>query len=212
MPWIGAVPAVVEAWYPGQQDGSAIASILFGDVNPSGRLPVTFPSSSADVPAATIAQWPGLNGKVLYSEGLNVGYRWYDARNIQPLFPFGYGLSYTRFTYSNLALVLPKSGSGNVATFEFTVSNSGSRPGAEVAQLYVSDPAGTGEPPEQLKGFRRIFLKPGESRQVTLTLTYSDLAQWDTAVHAWTVVPGQYRVDVGSSSRDIRLTRTITVP
>jgi beta-glucosidase len=212
MPWIGVVPAVVEAWYPGQQDGSAIASILFGDVNPSGRLPVTFPSSGADVPAATVAQWPGLNGKVLYSEGLNVGYRWYDARNIQPLFPFGYGLSYTRFTYSNLTLVLPKSGSGNAATFEFTVTNSGSRPGAEVVQLYVSDPAGTGEPPEQLKGFRKIFLKPGESRQVSLTLTYSDLAQWDTAVHAWTVVPGQYRVDVGSSSRDIRLTRTITVP
>lgn len=209
MPWLGQVQGVLEEWYAGQEVGSAVARLLFGDANPSGKLPVTFPVSLADVPAHTAAQWPGAGGTVQYSEGLKVGYRWYDAGDITPLFPFGFGLSYTTFAFSNLQVGAPDA-SGS-ATVTATVTNTGSRAGAEVAQLYVGAPASTGEPARQLKGFQRVELQPGASEQVRFTLTAHDLAYWSDASGGWTTAPGEYRILVGDSSRNLPLTGTLTV-
>jgi beta-glucosidase len=207
MPWLGEVKGVVEAWYPGQEDGNAIASILFGDVNPSGKLPQTFPASENDLPTQTTAQYPGtavagdtVGPHATYSEGLDVGYRWYDAQNITPLFPFGYGLSYTDFGYSNVSVTQTTNG----ATVSFTLTNTGRRAGADVAQVYVDDPAVSGEPPKQLKGYQKVFLQPGQSSRVTIPLESRAFARWDTSSHAWVIDKGTYQVLVGSSSRDIR--------
>ncbi|WP_329237851.1 glycoside hydrolase family 3 C-terminal domain-containing protein [Actinoallomurus sp. NBC_01490] len=208
MPWLGRVAGVIEGWYGGQEVGNALAAILFGDVSPSGKLPVTFPARLADVPAHTIAQWPGNGGRVRYSEKLNVGYRWYDARNITPLFPFGYGLSYTTFSFRDLHVgSLRPDGS----TVTATVTDTGTRAGAEVAQLYVGAPASTGEPPHQLKGFQRVELRPGQSRTVRFTLTAHDLAHWADATGGWTTTPGAYRILVGDSSRHLPLSGTLNV-
>ena len=204
MPWLGKVAGVLEAWYPGQDDGNAIAAVLFGDVNPSGKLPVTFPASLAQVPASTAAQWPGVNGKVHYSEGVLVGYRWYTTRGIIPLFPFGYGLSYTSFAFSNL-VVRPARGGFRVSA---DVTNTGRRSGADVAQLYVGDPASTGEPAEQLKGFQRVRLRPGETKRVTFRVGRDAFAWWHGQ---WTVTPGSYTLMVGDSSADLPLTAHVTV-
>ena len=150
MPWLSSVKGVLEAWYPGQEDGTAIASVLFGSYDPSGHLTVTFPASLSQVPASTTAQWPGTGGTVQYSEGIDVGYRWYDSKNLTPLFPFGYGLSYTTFSFSNLHVGALTA--GGAATVTATVTNTGSRSGADVAQLYVTDPSASGQPPLQLGG------------------------------------------------------------
>jgi len=158
MPWANSVKGIIENWYPGQTDGTAIAALLYGDVNFSGKLPVTFPQSLADVPASTAAQWPGQNGTVQYSEGVDVGYRWYDAQNKTPLFPFGFGLSYTNFTYRNLTVGTPDA-NGNVAV-GFDVQNTGTRAGAEIPQVYVGQPASAGEPPKNLRGFSRVSSTP----------------------------------------------------
>jgi beta-glucosidase len=208
MPWLGQVKGVVEEWYAGQEVGDSLAALLFGDVNPSGKLPVTFPASLADVPAHTAAQWPG-QGDVKYSEGLQVGYRWYDAQGIAPLFPFGFGLSYTSFAFSGLQ-VGGLDGSGE-ATVKATVTNTGSRAGAEIAQLYVGDPASTGEPAKQLRGFQRVELQPGASATVTFTVSAHDLAYWDTSSSSWTTPAGAYRIMVGDSSRSLPLTGTLDV-
>ncbi|WUH94819.1 discoidin domain-containing protein [Streptomyces sp. NBC_00433] len=208
MPWLGQVKGVIEEWYAGQEVGNSLAALLFGDVNPSGKLPVTFPASLNDVPAHTAAQWPG-NGNVQYSEGLKVGYRWYDAQNITPLFPFGFGLSYTTFSFSGLQ-VGALDGSGN-ATVSATVTNTGTRAGAEIAQLYVGDPASTGEPAKQLKGFQRVDLQPGASAKVTFPVSAHDLAYWNTTTSAWTTPAGAYQIMVGDSSRNLPLTGTLTV-
>jgi beta-glucosidase len=143
-----------------------------------------------------------------YSEGLLVGYRWYDARNIAPLFPFGYGLSYTTFRYSGITV--KRTGAGASATF--TVTNTGSRPGAAVPQVYVGDPAAVGEPPKQLKGFRRVELTPGQSATLTIPLDGMSFAHWDTSKHAWAVSAGTYQVMVASSSRDIVGQGSVTLP
>ena len=203
MPWLGQVSAVVEAWYPGEQDGNAVAAILFGDVNPSGRLPQTFPPSTAAVPASSSDQWPGSGDgqDAAFSEGLDVGYRWYDAYKVTPLFPFGYGLSYTSFAYSHLRIAR----SGAHLAVSFTVRNTGTRAGAEVAQLYVDDPAAAGEPPKQLQGYQRVYLRPGRSARLTIALTRRSFSVWDTASQSWKTTPGLYRILVGASSRDIRL-------
>ena len=208
MPWLNQVAGVFEGFYDGQDWGQAIAALLFGDVNPSGHLPITFPTSLSAVPASTAAQWPGTNGQVQYSEGLDIGYRWYDATSTAPLFPFGFGLSYTSFSYSNLQVGAL---SGNQATVTATVTNTGSRAGTDVAQLYVGDPAAAGEPPHQLKGFQRITLNPGASGTVTFTVTAHDLASWDTTSGNWIAQAGSYQVLVGDSSRNLPLTGTITV-
>ena len=196
MPWLSQVAGVLEAWYPGEEDGNAIAPILFGQVNPSGKLPVTFPASDSAVPASTPAQYPGVNGTATYSEGLEVGYRWDDAQGVTPLFPFGYGLSYTQFAFSHLA-VRQAGGSVQVSA---DISNTGRRAGTEVAQLYLGDPASIGEPPRQLKAFQRVTLRPGQHAMVRFTLPPSSLAYWDTATSGWAVAPGTYQVYVGDSS------------
>jgi beta-glucosidase len=208
MPWLSKVKGVVEAWYPGQDDGDEIAAVLFGDVNPSGKLPVTFPRSLAQVPASTRQQWPGTGGKVHYSEGVLVGYRWYTTRHIRPLFPFGYGLSYTTFAFSHLAVRRDHHGRLIVRA---TVTNTGSRAGADVAQLYVADPAATGEPAEQLKGFQRVTLAPGRTRRVTFVLDRSAFAWWNPRTSGWTVSPGDYGIMVGDSSASLPLTTRVPV-
>jgi beta-glucosidase len=208
MPWLNQVTGVFEGFYDGQDWGTAIAALLFGDVNPSGHLPVTFPTSLSAVPASTPAQWPGTNNQVQYSEGLDIGYRWYDANNVTPLFPFGYGLSYTTYSYSNLHVGAM---SGNQATVTATVTNTGSRAGTDVAQLYVGDPGASGEPPHQLKGFQRITLNPGQSGTVTFTVTAHDLASWDTTSSNWIAAAGSYQILVGDSSRNLPLSGAITL-
>jgi beta-glucosidase len=209
MPWLSSVKAVFEGFYAGQNWGTAIAALLYGDVNPSGKLPVTFPAALSQVPASTAAQWPGVNNQVLYSEGLKVGYRWYDAQNLTPLFPFGYGLSYTNFSFSNLQVAALANGQSTVTA---TVANTGTRAGTEVAQLYVGDPASVGEPPHQLKGFQRVTLNPGASATVTFTVKTHDLAHWDTASNSWLATAGTYQILVGDSSRNLPLTGNLTVP
>ncbi len=209
MPWLGSVKGVLEAWYPGQGDGTAIASLLFGDTNPSGHLPVTFPTSLAQVPAHTAAQWPGSGGTVQYSEGVDVGYRYYDANHLTPLFPFGYGLSYTGFSFSDLHVgTLP---AGGAATVTATVTNTGSRAGSDVAQLYVTQPAASGEPPRQLQGFARVTLQPGASQTVSFPLTARNLSSYDAAAGSWTASAGGYGIAVGDSDGNLPLTGTLTV-
>jgi beta-glucosidase len=205
MPWLDSVKGVLEAWYSGQQDGTAIASVLFGDTNPSGKLPVTFPKSLADVPATTAAQWPGVNGQVQYSEGMDVGYRWYDAKNVAPLFAFGSGLSYTTFAFSHLALGPGNLGPNGQETVTANVTNTGKRAGADVVQLYLSEPASAGEPPKQLKGFQKVQLNPGQTKRVQFTLSGHDVSYWDSNAQDWTVAAGHYQVMVGDSSDNLPL-------
>ena len=201
MPWLGQVAAVVDAWYPGESNGTALASVLYGATDPSGHLPVTFPQSLSQVPASTPAQFPGVGGKVLYSEGIDVGYRWYDARNLTPLFPFGYGLSYTSFAFTDLRVTPPRlAGRGAPVKVTARVTNTGRVAGSEVAQLYLGDPAAAGEPPRQLKGFQRVALGPGQSGVVSFTLDAHDLSYWNDAANGWVVPPGGFRIYVGDSS------------
>ncbi len=211
MTWMDRVPAVLEAWYPGEEDGNAVAAILFGDINPSGKLPITFPKALSDLPANTPEQYPGVAGTAHYSEGIFVGYRHYDAENIQPLLPFGYGLSYTKFGYTNLSISARNistalESSGTVAV-DLDVANTGKRFGKEVVELYVSFPSTTAtpQPPAQLKAFEKVALNPGQSRRVHLKLNAHSFAWWDTETHGWKITPGTYRIMVGSSSRDSRL-------
>jgi beta-glucosidase len=211
MPWLASVKGVLEAWYPGQQDGAAIANVLFGASDPSGHLTVTFPTSLAEVPASTAAQWPGVLGQVDYSEGIDVGYRWYDSQGLTPLFPFGYGLSYTTFAYRDLHVSTLRQ--GGAATVTATVTNTGSRTGADVAQLYVSDPAASGQPPRQLEGFQRVSLRPGQSTTVTFQLTQQNLRYWNASTNAWATATGDYGIEVGDadSAADLPLGATLAV-
>lgn len=213
MPWIDDVRAVIEAWYPGQEDGNAIAAILYGDVDPSGRLPLTFPRTADEIPTSTQRQWPGINGNSIYSEQLDVGYRWYDAHHVKPLFPFGFGLSYTTFKLSDLA-VTPKrvhwSSTKNVQA-EVTVANTGKRAGAEVVQIYVEQPRKNGEPPRQLRAFTKVNLDAGESKKVRLTLDKRSFSIYDTSAHRWESPNGKYRILAGTSSRDLPLHGDVTV-
>ncbi len=212
MPWIDRVQGLVQAWYPGEEDGNAVAALLFGDVNPSGKLPITFPRSAGDVPAVTRQQYPGVNGVAQYSEGIFVGYRAYDRRNIAPLFPFGYGLSYTTFRYSNLSVTPGGPSAPDRVTVRLDVTNSGRRAGAEVVQLYLGIPStAVPEPSRQLKGFHKVYLKPGQTQHVAFALSARDLSYWDTRANGWVVQRGRYQVMVGSSSRDIRLQSSFTV-
>lgn len=208
MPWLDKVSGVIEAWYPGQFDGEAISAILFGDANPSGRLPMTFPVNEQQGPATKPDEYPGDGKNANYSEGVLVGYRWYDAKNQAPLFPFGFGLSYTSFQYSG-ARVEHKA--GDDATISVRVTNSGKRAGSEVVQLYLGFPPEAAEAPRQLKGFGRVELKPGESKMVTMTVNKDSLAAWDESARDWRVYPGKYTVDVGASSRDIRYKGSFTI-
>ncbi|MDE3068083.1 MAG: glycoside hydrolase family 3 C-terminal domain-containing protein [Verrucomicrobiota bacterium] len=217
MPWLDKVPAILEAWYPGEEDGHAVAAVLFGDVNPSGKLPLTFPKQLGDLPAHTPEQYPGVDGVAHYSEGIFVGYRHIDARDIEPLFPFGYGLSYTTFDYKNLRIVpshvsLADDSKAAVAV-DLQITNTGKRAGEEVVELYVGLPSTPAipQPPRQLKAFAKVSLKPGQTRRVRLRLDAHSLACWNTAAHRWNILPGTYHIMAGASSRDIRLQGDLAV-
>jgi beta-glucosidase len=200
MPWLSQVSAVLDDWYPGEVSGTSLARVLFGRVNPGGHLPVTFPTSLSQVPASTPAQFPGVGGKVQYSEGLDVGYRWYDAQGLTPLFPFGYGLSYTKFAFSHLRVTgAPTNGVSDMQV-SATVTNVGQRAGSDVAQLYLADPSAAAEPPRQLVGFQRVNLSPGQSSQVQFTVTPRDTWWWDEAANGWNQSTGHYGLFVGDSS------------
>jgi beta-glucosidase len=197
MPWLGSVAGVLEAWYPGQDDGSAIAAVLFGDVDPAGKLPVTFPVSLAQEPAGAPTDWPGV-GEQKFNEGIFVGYRYFDENKETPLFPFGFGLSYTSFRFSKGRVSRPNK-KGRV-TVSLVVRNVGRRTGSDVVQLYVGDPASAGEPPRQLEGFKRITLRPHHRTRVTFTLTPRQLSFWHGI---WTAAQGSYQVYIGDSSRSL---------
>lgn len=221
MPWIREVPAVLEAWFPGIRGGEAIANILFGKVNPSAKLPVTFAKSEADLPHPTV---PGssitgivpvlLGGAqrvpqpppfdIEYTEGLKVGYKWFEAEDKEPLFAFGHGLSYTRFSYSDLQ--------ASPRQVSFAVANVGPRAGAEIAQVYIGLPPAAGEPPKRLVGWEKVQLAPGESRRLRINLAPLYLSVFDVARDDWKLVPGSYRVFVGGSSRQTPLTAAIEMP
>jgi beta-glucosidase len=203
--WLSRVPALLYAWYPGLEGGNALAGVLFGDVNPSGKLPCTFPKKLADSPAHALGVYPGTNNVVIYKEGLLVGYRWYDTKDIKPLFPFGHGLSYTQFKYSKLNLV-PNTDSKKPLTIEFELANAGDRAGAEVAEIYVQPiNSSVFRPLKELKSFKKVFLQPGEKQKVSVTLDQSAFAYYDTDKKGWVAEKGEYKILVGSSSRDIRL-------
>jgi beta-glucosidase len=210
-PWLAQTPAVVQAWYAGMEGGHALAAILFGDVSPSGKLPATFPRKLADSPAHALGAYPGKGGTVRYEEGLLVGYRWFDAKGIVPLFPFGHGLSYTTFEYANPKVeeprVAPSAGAkAPVAVMRMDVKNTGSRAGAEVVQVYVRPVAPRlPRPPQELKGFAKVLLKPGEAKTVSVALGADAFAFYDPAKKAWVAEAGEFRIRVGSSSRLIRL-------
>jgi beta-glucosidase len=202
--WIAQTPALVEMWYSGQEGGHALASVLFGDANPSGKLPVSFPKEWKDSPA--YGHYPGENLKVDYAEGIYVGYRYFDTKNVEPLFPFGFGLSYTTFAYSDLK-VTPARVSGKEPTeVSLKVRNTGSRAGAEVVQLYVHDGhSHIDRPLRELKGFRRVELQPGETKTVEFKLDRAAFSYWSPDKTVWVAEPGTFEIQVGASSRDIRL-------
>jgi beta-glucosidase len=202
MPWRDKVKAIVQAWYPGQAGGQAIAEVLTGQVNPSGRLPITFPIDLAETPRPYL---PGLGTPwgtpvtMRYDEGAEVGYRWYAQKDLKPLYPFGHGLSYTSFAYGDLEVK-----GGETITSSFTVTNIGEREGADVPQLYLTE--APNEKRMRLLGFERVELAPGESRQVTLTADPRLLARFDGAANQWRITDGAHEVALGKSAGDLVLT------
>lgn len=203
MPWLSKVGAVVEAWYPGARGGEAIAGVLSGNVNPSGRLPVTFPQDEQQLPRPQITNAQEVDYNI---DGAAVGYKWFDKKNLQPLFPFGFGLSYSRFDYSDLHV----NTQGNRVTVSFKISNVGARAGMDTPQVYVSLPA-DGESPRRLAGFQKVSLQPGQSRTVSVTIDPRLLATFDVPGHQWKIAAGGYPIQVGHSSRDFVLNSTATV-
>jgi len=221
MPWIDRVSGVLEAWYAGSKGADAVANILFGDVNPSAKLPMTFPRSEADLPhPQLVTPPPGAQGhaavmktgeakptfSVRYDEGVKVGYKWYDAENKPVLFPFGYGLSYTTYSYSGLK-VTP----GKETAVSFTVKNTGGRAGMEIAEVYAGLPASAAEPPKRLVGWSKVRLNPGESREVTVRVDPKYLSVFDESTDGWKLVPGSYSFLVGGSSQDLPLTEKVNL-
>jgi beta-glucosidase len=210
MPWLDDVAAVLQAWYPGQECGNSITDVLSGDVSPSGKLPQSFPVRLEDNPA--FINYPGENGRVRYGEGIFVGYRYYDKKKVRPLFPFGHGLSYTTFAYRNLHLSTEQLAPDEELTVSFDVTNTGTRAGQEIAQLYVRDEKSRlARPEKELKEFAKISLQPGETKTVALKLGMRALAYFDDAKIGWVADAGTFEVLVGSSSADIRLRRAFTL-
>ena len=218
MPWVDKVPAIVQDWYLGSEAGHSLADVLTGRVNPSGKLPFTFPVALEDGPIKTPEQYPGVPGdrkwesfassvpilEETYSEGIYVGYRWFEAQRVTPLFPFGHGLSYTTFEYGAPTVSAKKTADGAV-TVSVPVANTGTVAGAEVVQFYVSDPeASVDRPVKELKGFCKVWLEPGETKSVSVDLTRESLSYFDAGNHRWTAEPGRFDVLVGASSADIR--------
>ena len=218
MPWIDKVSAVLEAWFAGSKGADAVANVLFGEVNPSAKLPITFPLSEKDLPRTTVSQPPQQgrgpeNGGVLekptfdvhYDEGLKVGYKWYDAEKKPVLFPFGFGLSYTTYAYSGLKVT-----AGKDTTVTFTVKNTGKHVGQEIAQVYAALPADAGEPPKRLVGWNKVQLNPGESKEVTISIPAMYLSIYDETSHGWKLLPGSYTIMAGGSSSDLPLNQPVT--
>jgi len=187
---------------PGQEEGNSIADVLFGDVNPSGKLPVTFPNVDNEV-GFKQDEYPGVNLQEYYREQLNVGYRWYKTHGVKPKYPFGFGLSYTQFSLSGLTVTGRKA--------SVTLSNDGAKAGAEVVQLYVEFPKSAGEPPVQLKGFQKVLLNPKDTKTVQFDLSDRDLSIWDVQSHSWKIIPGTYVLHVGTSSEDLPLQANLNV-
>lgn len=207
MPWLAQVAAVVQAWFPGQECGNAIADVLFGDVTPSGKLPQTFPVRLEDNPS--YLNFPGENGKVYYAEGLFAGYRYYDKKKITPLFPFGFGLSYTSFSYSSLRLSAREIGPNDILQMSVDITNTGKRVGKEVVQLYIRDKEARLQRPEkELKAFAKVLLAPGATKTVTLAISRDALAYYDDRACEWVVEAGEFEVLVGASSQDLRAAAT----
>jgi beta-glucosidase len=221
MPWVDQVSAILEAWFAGSRGAEAVANLIFGEVNPSAKLPITFPKSEADLPHPTVVKPPkattdadrqgwkriaaGLPAfQVTYDEGVKVGYKWYDAENKPVLFPFGYGLSYTTYSYSNLQVT-----SGKNPRVTFTVTNAGSRAGAEVAEVYASLPAAAAEPPKRLVGFRKVKLNAGESKEVVVEVDPKYLSIFNVEHNEWQLLPGNYGFMVGGSSQGLPLQESI---
>lgn len=211
MPWADKVPAILQAWFLGSESGNSLADVIFGRVNPSGKLPMTFPVRLDDVAAHAVGEYPGTKRAdsdivdIRYNEGVMVGYRWFDTKKIRPLFAFGHGLSYTTFGYGKLSADASKIGPDGALTLSVDVTNTGSRAGAETVQLYISDTkASVKRPAKELKNFAKIYLEPGQTKTVTFTVRPSDLAFFDAGAHAWKAEPGEFRAHVGAASDDIR--------
>lgn len=211
MPWADKVPAILQAWFLGSESGNSLADVIFGHVNPSGKLPMTFPVRLDDVGAHAVGEYPGTKRAdsdivdIRYNEGVLVGYRWFDTKKIRPLFAFGHGLSYTTFGYGKLSADASKIGPDGALTLSVDVTNTGSRAGAETVQLYISDTkASVKRPAKELKNFAKIYLEPGQTKTVTFTVRPSDLAFFDAGAHAWKAEPGEFRAHVGAASDDIR--------
>jgi beta-glucosidase len=208
MPWAARVPAILEGWLTGQAGGGAVADVLLGRVNPSGKLSETFPMRLADTPA--YLDFPATGRSARYSEGLFTGYRWVDARQIEPLFPFGHGLSYTTFAYSDLAVDITRWHVDGTVEVKLTVRNTGVRAGQEVVQLYVGDRTpGRRGPVKELRAFAKIDLQPSAAQTVRFDLTGRDFATFDELGSAWTIPGGEYDILVGASSREIRLQQCV---
>jgi beta-glucosidase len=202
MPWIDNVNAILQCWFPGQEFGNSLADILIGKVNPSGKLPTTFPKKLSDTPA--YSTYPGKDLQMDYEEGLFIGYRWYDRESIEPLFPFGHGLSYTSFEYSNLRAIPPK-GNSSVAAFEVDITNTGDVAGKEVLQGYITvNKSQIERPQKELKKFEKISLESGETKKVKFELSEKDLSFWSTENNAWQVEPAEYLFSIGASATDIK--------
>lgn len=219
MPWINSVPAVLESWNPGEEDGNAVARLLFGLANPSGKLPVTIPRSADRTPTDTPEQYPGVTvdgiPTITYSEGLQMGYRWYEANNVSPQFAFGHGLSYTTFEHSKLVVTPKKTDGIRPISVKFFVQNTGPVAGSEVSQVYLELPSSTGEPPQRLVGFTKTFLRPGEKRHIEVTIdpaaSNHPLSTWDTAGQRWSTADGTYTVHVGDASDNATLSGSVEV-
>ena len=219
MPWLDKVSGVLEVWYAGSKGADAVAHLLFGEVNPSAKLPMTFPVSEADLPHPQQVKPPAVAAdaghvvkpedakptfSVTYDEGLKVGYKWYDAEKKPVLFPFGYGLSYTSYRYSNL-----KASATNIS---FTLQNTGKRAGAEIAEVYVALPPAAQEPPKRLAGWSKVMLAPGESREVSIPINPRELSIFDESADSWKQLPGTYTFMVGGSSQDLPLHQEVSLP
>jgi beta-glucosidase len=204
MPWIESVPAMIQAWFGGQEIGEAIADVLFGLENPSGKLPTTFPIRLQDNPA--YINYPGENGRVFYGEGIFVGYRYYEYKDLEPLFPFGYGLSYTQFAYGNVVISADHMKPGEILTASVNVTNVGSVTGKEIVQLYIRDSESRlVRPLKELKGFTKVELLPGETKVVSFDIREDDLKYYDDAAHNWVAEPGEFELFIGGSSHDLQV-------
>jgi beta-glucosidase len=205
MPWVKEVSAILQGWYLGTETGNALAAVLVGDVNPSGKLPFSFPVKLQDNAAHSLGEFPGANGHVTYKEGIFVGYRWLDKQNIKPLFSFGHGLSYTTFEYGKVMADKKEMTASDNISFTLNVKNTGKRDGEEVVQLYISDlKSSLPRPVKELKGFEKVSLKAGETKTVTLTIDKSALSYFDPEKHDWIAEPGDFEALIGSSSTDIK--------